>query len=70
MKKEIRAWLENHNWRKACNDVYKKGNRTVVLYATNIQLNGTEGCIFYEDAELASYGIVSRYSAVSKIILA
>ena len=65
---QVSAWLEKHNWTRSSQSIYKKANRVVVVNNTNVQLNGTDTCIFYDEANLEDYGIVSTNSPV--IILA
>ena len=67
-REQVSAWLEKHNWKRSSQDIYKKANRVVVVNSLGVLLNGTDSCIFYDEASLEDYGIVSTNAPV--IILA
>jgi hypothetical protein len=65
---QVSAWLEKHGWTRKSQSIYKKADRVVVVGSTGVQLNGTDTCIFYGEARLEEYGIVS--TSLPAIILA
>ena len=63
-KTQVSAWLEKHGWTRKSQSIYKKADRVVVVSSTGVQLNGTDTCIFYDEADLQDYGIVAKHAPV------